>query len=562
MNLTSLSLAQRMLLLAVTLIGMQIITNVIATLNLGEIEHHIENIDQRHIPITNVITKITEHQLEQEVAIETVLRHSLELEMFGHGKEEISEASAHFHELASMVDSEIEMALKFVEEAAENTREETAHNQLLHMEDELLTIQGHHQVWEQHGNEVIELLREHHLKDALEKSAVIEEEAHQLEGEVIALLGEIEEFTAEAVHSVDAEAQSLKSTIIWLLMFSLVISVYLTVRSIQKLRHGIALVNDTASNIASGDLTHPIVENEPGEIGEILNRMQGMQQKLHDVMSGVSNASTEVGHAAQELSEISSVVYSNVRAQHGEVEQAATAMNELEATSREVASNAENTQQATSEGKDVTEQSQSSMRKTMSSMTSLVTDLKGTSEVLTTLSSNSENVGSVLDVIKGIAEQTNLLALNAAIEAARAGEQGRGFAVVADEVRTLAQRTQESTSEIETMLEEFRNGVAKAVEAMAASEQTGVNTQEISSQASDLLAQLSEMINHIDGLNLQIASASEEQSIVVKEMNTNMERINESAELNATEIEKIASASEQLNTTSSILKKDIDYFTL
>jgi len=198
MNLTSLSLAQRMLLLAVTLIGMQIITNVIATLNLGEIEHHIENIDQRHIPITNVITKITEHQLEQEVAIETVLRHSLELEMFGHGKEEISEASAHFHELASMVDSEIEMALKFVEEAAENTREETAHNQLLHMEDELLTIQGHHQVWEQHGNEVIELLREHHLKDALEKSAVIEEEAHQLEGEVIALLGEIEEFTCSS----------------------------------------------------------------------------------------------------------------------------------------------------------------------------------------------------------------------------------------------------------------------------------------------------------------------------------------------------------------------------
>jgi methyl-accepting chemotaxis protein len=562
MNFTKMSLAQRIILMAVTLITLQVVSNVVATLNLGTIEHHIQNIDERNIPMTRVITEITEHQLEQEIAIETAIRYALEDKLTGHGADGFKTSVDRFHNLSILVSEEVETAEQLVQSAQDIAETEAYLAQLLELEDQLRIIHTHHDTWEQHADEVLNLLKENELETALQKSELVETEAHELEEEVTHLLHDIENFTAEAVHEVDNEAKALQRSIIILFAISFAISLFITVRAIKTLRHGMSQVNSTTDAIANGDLTQLISDQEPGEIGLILGRLKHMQGKLHATVSMVVSASNEVEQSATELAEVSRNVYGNVQTQQSEVQQAATAMNELEATSREVASNAEQTQQSTSEGLDITQNSRTSMTQSMDSMGSLVSNLKGTSEVLQLLSGNSESVGSVLDVIKGIAEQTNLLALNAAIEAARAGEQGRGFAVVADEVRTLAQRTQESTSEIETMLEEFRAGVLKAVQAMEASEKTGIDTQEISQEASGLVAKLEDMMTHIADMNTQIASASEEQSIVVKEMNTNMDRINESSELNASEMSRIAAASEQLGSTSSQLKKDIHYFTL
>jgi len=327
---------------------------------------------------------------------------------------------------------------------------------------------------------------------------------------------------------------------------------------VKPLKAAVHAMNDIAEG--DGDLTHRLSANGKDEIAHLGQAFNKFATKVHGVVSEVMNSTSQLSSAASELSAITSQTSEGVVQQQMETEQVATAMNEMTSTVQEVANHAE---QAASAANDANQESQSGnaiVKEGISSIDSLAKEISNASEVVARLEKDSENIGTVLDVIRGIAEQTNLLALNAAIEAARAGEQGRGFAVVADEVRTLASRTQESTQEIQTMIERLQHGAHDAVNVMTASQSRTGETVEHANEAGNALNSISSSVARINDMNLQIASAAEEQSAVAEEINQNIVRITDIASDASGSMQQIANASDELANLSGHLDQLVGSF--
>jgi methyl-accepting chemotaxis protein len=237
-------------------------------------------------------------------------------------------------------------------------------------------------------------------------------------------------------------------------------------------------------------------------------------------------------------------------------------MDEMTATVHEVARNTDAAAQAAEQADAQAKEGNQVVASTVQSIRQLADAVDNTAEVIQTLANHSQNIGSVLDVIKGIAEQTNLLALNAAIEAARAGEQGRGFAVVADEVRTLASRTQQSTQEIHEMIESLQAGSKNAVAAMAKGKEQAHSSVELISKAGDSLQTISQTVATIYDMNTQIAAASEQQSTVAEEINRNITNIKSSSDLTAEKSRQSEKSSGELSNVAARLQELTAQFTL
>lgn len=279
-----------------------------------------------------------------------------------------------------------------------------------------------------------------------------------------------------------------------------------------------------------GDLTVQLPVNSRDEIGKLRIGINAFVASLRDMVYTIAHEVESLGHQSQELTGFSSAVSASSDEQRLQTTQVATAMNEMTATVQEVARNVQAAAQSAEEGKSQAEVGQDVVTKTVASIHHLSNEVDGAAAVITKLEQSSEKIGVVLDVINGIAEQTNLLALNAAIEAARAGEQGRGFAVVADEVRTLASRTHESTLEIREMIGLVQTGSADAVTAMTRGKDAARDSVEQAEKAGESLHSIISVVNQINDMTTQIASAAEEQSLTAEEINRNVESINQLSE--------------------------------
>jgi len=342
------------------------------------------------------------------------------------------------------------------------------------------------------------------------------------------------------------------------LLVGLVCAFLISTVVVNPLKVAVHAMNDIAEG--EGDLTRRLDEKGKDEIAQLGQAFNKFATRVHGVVSEVMNSTSQLSSAASELSMVTSQTSTGVSQQQMETEQVATAMNEMTSTVQEVANHAE---QAASAANDANQESQSGngiVKEAISSIDSLANEISNASEVIGRLETDSENIGSVLDVIRGIAEQTNLLALNAAIEAARAGEQGRGFAVVADEVRTLASRTQESTQEIQTMIERLQHGAHDAVDVMMSSQKRTGETVQHSNDAGSALNSISSSVARINDMNLQIASAAEEQSSVAEEINQNIVRITDIATDAAGSMQQIADSSDELASLSAHLDQLVGSF--
>jgi len=352
----------------------------------------------------------------------------------------------------------------------------------------------------------------------------------------------------------------IKSFVMALVIIGLTIAVaFLITRLIKKTLSGII---NSLNNIASGegDLTSRLEESGNDEGAQLARAFNQFVGKIQTLISEASNSGQQLATSAQQLSEISVDTKLNVNQQESKIEQVATAINEMASTVQEVARHATEASSAAQQADSESTNGQNVVTQVISSISDLATEVHNTAEVIHTVEENADQIGTVLDVIKGIAEQTNLLALNAAIEAARAGEQGRGFAVVADEVRTLASRTQESTQEIQSMIERLQGGAKSAVKAMQQGEEKTQETVDKAQQAGEALTLITAAVSKIVDMNTQIASAADEQSSVAEDINHNITSISTLSVQAAEGAEHTAAASQELERLAAELQKRMSSF--
>lgn len=373
--------------------------------------------------------------------------------------------------------------------------------------------------------------------------------------------GLLDEMAQHLDASISARADSLSTTSIVLsLLIVILIAATLLWFAISMLRPVEALAKTMQQIAADKDISRRSELNSKDELGVMAYAFNTMMEVFQQTVGQVTGSAAQLSTASEELSAITRDTKHGVDEQTSQTEQVATAMNEMTLTVQEVANNAEQAAHFANEANKLTQDGQQVVSNTVVDINALAQEIDNAASVIQKVEEDGIKIGTVLDVIRGIAEQTNLLALNAAIEAARAGEQGRGFAVVADEVRTLASRTQESTQEIHEMIESLQTGTKQAVDVMTSSRHKAQESVDQANQAGSSLVAISSAVTTITDMNTQIASAATEQESVSEEINRNITVISQIANDSANGAQQIDISSQHLAALAAELQGSVAQF--
>jgi len=411
-------------------------------------------------------------------------------------------------------------------------------------------------------DEYVQLLGQYHQIEARMKSLSLANQMDQLRTllntellsnseQVNAVLTRLLDINNSMALATNQEAKDQYTLAFDLVVGLLVLATALTMLFAWLLTRSITLpisqALSAAETIAEGNLTQPVQVEGNDEAGRLLAAMAKMQTKLRDTLQRIAGSATQLASAAEELNAVTDESARGLTRQNNEIEQAATAVNEMTSAVEEVARNAVSTSEASRNATASAGDGRDLVQETVSAIERMSGDVQATATLIGDLATESRDIGKVLDVIRGLADQTNLLALNAAIEAARAGEAGRGFAVVADEVRALAHRTQQSTSEIERMIGSIQAGTEHAVNSMRNSTERAESTLNIAKGAGMSLETINSAIVEINERNLVIASAAEEQAQVAREVDRNLVNIRDLSVQSATGASQTSAASSELS---------------
>uniref|UniRef100_UPI003BA0735F methyl-accepting chemotaxis protein n=1 Tax=Aeromonas jandaei TaxID=650 RepID=UPI003BA0735F len=364
---------------------------------------------------------------------------------------------------------------------------------------------------------------------------------------------ELATLRAERESKMNSSLQVGVLVILVILGVTLVATVIVGNRVSKPLADAVLALNDIANG--EGDLTQRLKVQSKDEIGQLASAFNRFVERIQSVVSQVGETSNHLFSAVDKLHHLSEHYDQQMHGHSRETDQVVTAVTEMSSTAQEVAASASNAASATSDAARESDAARGVVSTAINSINRLVGEVHTASGVIEQLAQETGKIGSVVEVIRGIAEQTNLLALNAAIEAARAGEQGRGFAVVADEVRSLAGRTQQSTKEINEMLQRLQGGVKQAVDVMQASEERSQETVQEASHIASSLDSMVMAVSTINDMNIQIATAAEEQHAVSEEINKNLVAIQQIvSELTSAAVESNSTTRDLANTGDKLRK--------
>lgn len=395
------------------------------------------------------------------------------------------------------------------------------------------------------------------LVTATQAIAKARQEMTDQQKEIVRISDALYQFQLERLHIESGEARSrLIISTAFALLFGILAAWLITRQIVLPLRTTLADIE----RIASGDLTATAQITRRDELGVLQQGIQRMGTTLRELIGGIRDGVSQISSAAEQLSAVTTQTSAGVDRQKEETDQVATAMHEMSATVQEVAQNAEQAAHAATEADQEAREGDRVVAEVVAQIERMASEVIRSSEAMTALQSDSDKIGSVMSVIRAVAEQTNLLALNAAIEAARAGEAGRGFAVVADEVRGLAQRTQKSTEEIEQLVTALQGGTQQVSAIMLNSRNLTESSVELTRRAGASLARITGTVSNIQAMNQQIATAAEEQSAVAEEISRSVINVRDVSEQTAAASKETAASSVELARLGSQLQTMVSRF--
>ncbi|WP_420598956.1 methyl-accepting chemotaxis protein [Neptuniibacter sp.] len=553
----NLSIAAKISVLISLLLLLLIVTSAFAVYKINLIGKEIKTVQSEDMPLIELVSDITIKQLEKSVAIEKLLRIS----GVQNSNHTVGELNDYIHTLAKQIDTEIKQGEEIIAVAKTHALTSELESELAQLELALLDIDKSHQSYETNVENMILDLQENGFVSpakllSIEKTQ--ENINHHLEDLLIGV-ETMTEHTLEKVHHDEEVALSVMIAIgIAAIVVGIISGILITRAIARPLGHAVEITEQ----LAKGDLTVEIDVHSQDETGRLLLAMQIMSNRLTDMISQIAAASNQLTSATEEVANITTDIAGNLEHQTNHLNQTSSAMYEMSQTVKEVAENASEAANSTVRVDTEAKQGQGVVSQVNAAMSELAAQMQATKENIYTLNAETDKVDGILEVITGISEQTNLLALNAAIEAARAGEQGRGFAVVADEVRTLASRTQDSITSIQQLIDKLKRGAQSSADAMHLGHQQADNSLCLSQNAESGLREITDAVDVISNMNTQIASATQQQSVVAEQVSDSLNQLQGSADGINSSAQQVSVASEEIAQLSNELKKLVYQFKL
>ncbi|NRF13070.1 methyl-accepting chemotaxis protein [Vibrio coralliilyticus] len=560
--LSRLTIAQKVYLLGFSQLLAMIIMGVFALYQMNKIGNELVDIAEEDIPLTKMLTVVTEHQLEQAILFERALIKAIRVEQGLAQMSVFEEAKKKVHDLTVKTEKELYEVEEFIEKAIPLLHSVEAQEKFKKLLGKLKVVEKSYSTLVGEVGKTMDYGSNGQIEEMLEFSKKVEAHEDEIDKSLISILDEVQNFTlASALQAEEDEKYAIK----WMTIIasvSIVLGILMPFLVTRAIRTPIMNLIDRLKQVAEGDgdLTIRLDDSSRDETGTVANAFNKFLGVLMGTITQINSKAEELGQSSEVAVSAMQRTLQNVEKQRCDIEQVATAINQMNATTQEVANSTANASSVTDEVRKHVMEGQKEALATQEVIQELANEVTTSSGVIENLVSETNNIGQVLESIQGIAEQTNLLALNAAIEAARAGETGRGFAVVADEVRSLAQRTQEATVDIQKLVDTLQSEAKNAVSSMKKGTDTAKLCLEKSSESANTFSVAAESVNQIAGLNLQIAAAAEEQSTVAQDLDNNLTSIKTLAEETAEETKNTAAASETIAMNVIDLHKNLNKF--